>query len=264
MKTKSQKVNTGKAILSALLITSLLSMPSMAYEQIQEKKEEQRNQQKTDNENIGFGTGAVIGAVIAGPIGAFVAGITGVFIAKHINVNDDVEQLSLALTQAKKNHLFELEQSQSKFELAQQNYQAELTSLIDEEKKKTRFTDSLQAENLLMSLQFSTGSSEISAHYQEQVSAVAQVLNDSPLMKIDLSGYTDLEGDSNLNQKLSQARVESVKELLMAQGVSENQISVFAYGEKSPVVATDKQQISFYDRRVVLKLHNPLGQVAKR
>ena len=39
------------------------------------------------------------------------------------------------------------------------------------------------------------------------------------MMKIDLSGYTDIEGDSNLNKELSQARVESVKRLLMAQRV---------------------------------------------
>jgi len=50
----------------------------------------------------------------------------------------------------------------------------------------------------------------------------------------------------------------------MAQGVNEEQISTFAYGENSPVVATDEKQISFYDRRVVLKLHNPLSQMAKR
>jgi sortase system peptidoglycan-associated protein len=113
----------------------------------------------------------------------------------------------------------------------------------------------MQAENLLMSLQFSTGSSDIAAHYQEQVAALAQILNNSPTLKIDLSGYTDLTGEESLNQMLSKARVESVKALLMAQGVEEQQIATFAFGENAPVVASNEREVSFYDRRVVLKLH---------
>ena len=108
---------------------------------------------------------------------------------------------------------------------------------------------------LLMSLQFSTGSSKIAHHYQEQVTALANVLINSPHMKIDLSGYTDLTGAASLNQALSQARVESVKKLLLAQGVNPQQIATFAFGEAAPVVANNEQEVSFYDRRVEIKLH---------
>mgnify|MGYP005810888497 CR=1 FL=1 len=264
MNNSLKNVNTSKTLLTTLLISSLISMPSIASEPINTITAEQRIQQQTDNENIGFGAGAVIGAVIAGPLGAIVAGISGVFIAKHINVNDDVEQLTEDLTQANIKHHEQVKQFESRLDEAEQSYQVELANLAEQTQKGDSLSEQLQADNLLMSLQFSTGSSDISAHYQEQVSAVAHILNDSPLMKIDLSGYTDMEGETNLNQKLSQARVASVKQLLMAQGVNEEQISTFAYGENSPVVATDEKQISFYDRRVVLKLHNPLSQMAKR
>ncbi len=60
-----------------------------------------------------------------------------------------------------------------------------------------------------------------------------------------------------MNQTLSKARVETVKNLLMAMGVNEEQIATFAFGENSPVVANNEREVSFYDRRVVLKLHNP-------
>ncbi len=40
-------------------------------------------------------------------------------------------------------------------------------------------------------------------------------------------------------------------------GVNEEQIATFAFGENSPVVANNEREVSFYDRRVVLKLHNP-------
>lgn len=236
----------------------------MASESVNNINTEQWQQDQNDNENIGFGSGILIGAIVAGPVGAIVAGLTGVFIAKHMNANDDVEQLTLDLSQANINNQQERDQFQSKLHATQQRYQTEIAKVMEENQENETLSDQLQADNLLMSMQFSTGSSDISAHYQEQISALAHVLNDAPMMKIDLSGYTDLEGEINENQKLSQARVDSVKELLMAQGVNEEQIATFAYGEKSPVVATKDQQISFYDRRVVLKLHNPLSQMAKR
>lgn len=274
MNTKFKKNTSKNTLFATLLIGSLISSPIMANnitEQVISEPlanelliSEERHQEKTVNENIGFGSGAVIGAIVAGPIGAFVAGITGALIAKYMNVNDDVVLLSQNLANEKSSHKNELAAYEVNFNVAQQEYQNELANLTEQRQKMDSLSEKIQAENLLMSLQFSTGSSEISAHYQEQISAVASVLNDSPKLKIDLSGYTDLEGEEGLNKKLSQARVESVKQLLMAQGVGENQIEIFAYGEEFPVVATKDQQVSFYDRRVVLKLHNPLSQMAKR
>ncbi len=215
-----------------------------------------KHQQQMQNENVGFGTGAVIGAIAAGPVGAFVAGLGGIFIAKFINVNDDNDELTSALVKEQKKQLSN-EQAQSQYQAKLQrletSYQQQLLALENQQNQ----TGQLQAENLLMSLQFSTGSSDIAPHYQEQVAALAQLLNGSPNMKIDLSGYTDLTGEHSLNQTLSQARVESVKTLLMAQGVDEQQIAMFAFGEDSPVVANSEREVSFYDRRVVLKLHTP-------
>lgn len=215
-----------------------------------------KHEQKQQNENIGFGTGAAIGAIAAGPIGAFVAGIGGVFIAKFINVNDENDELSSALAKEQKKQLSiekTQNQYQAKLQRLESSYQQQLVALENQQSQAGQ----LQAENLLMSLQFSTGSSDIAPHYQEQVAALAQILNSSPSMKVDLSGYTDLTGEQSLNQTLSQARVESVRTLLMAQGVNEQQIATFAFGEEAPVVANSEREVSFYDRRVVLKLHSP-------
>lgn len=217
------------------------------------------NQQQAQNESIGFGTGAVIGAIAAGPVGAIVAGFGGIFIAKFINVNDENEELNSALMKEQQERLSTEQvqsQYQAKLQRLESTYQQQLVALENQQNQ----TGQLQADNLLMSLQFSTGSSDIAPHYQEQVAALAQILNGSPSMKIDLSGYTDLTGEQSLNQMLSQARVESVRTLLMAQGVDEQQIATFAFGEDSPVVANSEREVSFYDRRVVLKLHTPSSE----
>lgn len=258
-----KNLSSKKVMLSAVLMSTLAGAPILATASETTKAmptAQELHQQQQDVENIGFGSGLLVGAVVAGPIGAFVGGIAGNFIAKHINAKDEVELLTENLAYVKESHLEQVSEYESKLARTEQELQTQLSMLEHNE----RLFEQLQAENLLMSLQFSTGSSDIAAHYQEQISALAQILNNAPDMKIDLSGYTDLAGEEEQNQSLSQARVASVKTLLMAQGVDEQQIQTFAYGEKSPVVANSEREVSFYDRRVVLKLHKPNSQMAQR
>lgn len=254
---QANKMTRKKLFITTALIAALTTGSVNAAENT--LPPEKTHQEATNEENIGFGTGAVIGAIVAGPLGAIVAGIGGVFVAKYINVNEQNEELSTALVnEQRKQHSNEQIQSQyqAKLQRLEASYQQQLVALENQQHNSGQ----LQADNLLMSLQFSTGSSDIAPHYQEQVAALAQILNSSPEMKIDLSGYTDLIGEQSLNQTLSQARVESVRTLLMAQGVKEQQIATFAFGEDAPVVANNESEVSFYDRRVVLKLHTPLSK----
>ncbi|MGL1958546.1 MAG: sortase-associated OmpA-like protein PdsO [Colwellia sp.] len=267
----NRKKGIQKTLIASVIVSVLATAPTMAYAENAnneigftvetELTLQEKHQRQVNNENIGFGSGMLIGALAAGPVGAIVAGVTGIFVGKFINANDDVEEMSLALAQQKSDHQQKItrvkKQHNKKLQQVEQNYQAELLAFEQTEYIKGQLkSDSLQAQQLLMSLQFSTGSSDIAPHYQEQVSALAQLLNNTPSMQVDLSGYTDLIGDSTLNQTLSLARVTSVKKLLMAQGVNEEQIALFAFGENAPVVASDEHEVSFYDRRVVMKVHN--------
>jgi len=259
MKTFLNKQN----VVVGILMVSLINLPVHAADStdgLKQLSKEQLHREKVNNENIGFGTGAVIGAVVAGPIGAFVAGITGTLIAKHINVSNEAESLAISLNEEKEKNSIQISQYKREIRQIEQEYQEQLASLNLSEQEQSY----AHINNILMSLQFSTGSSEIAPHYQEQIAGVAELLNSQPEMKIDLSGYTDMLGEESKNQLLSIARVNRVKDLLMAQGVEEEQIATFAYGEKAPVVANKKQERSFYDRRVVLKIHQENMQTAKR
>ena len=223
------------------------------------KSQEELQQTAKVREEVGLGTGMVVGAIFGGPAGAFITGIAGTFIAKNINATEEVDQLELALSEQKQEQEHRLMALNRKLEQAEQAYQAELLVL----EQSYRATGQLQAENLLMSLQFSTGSSTIAPHYREQIAALANLLKRSPGLSIDLSGYTDLQGDETLNHNLSVARVDSVKNALVALGVNGERIQTYAHGENSPVVASAKKEVSFYDRRVVVKLHQTLEQTAK-
>lgn len=247
------KNSRAKTLLNIALISALTVSPVFAtsYEKTAQDKIEQESSAQL-KEEIGFGTGMVIGAILGGPIGAFITGVAGNMIAKNINATDEIESLSTAYSAEKKSNEVSLARYQRQIEQAEQSYQTELLAL----EQNYQAASHLQAQNLLMSLQFSTGSSEIKSHYQEQIESLARIVQQSPNLTLDLSGYTDKQGSDALNQALSLARINAVKNALIDQGVEADRISLFAFGEQQSVVASVNKEVSFYDRRVVIKLKN--------
>ncbi|SEL08219.1 sortase system peptidoglycan-associated protein [Colwellia chukchiensis] len=242
-----------KTLINVALISALTVSPVFAnsYESPSQQNVEQQKAAQL-KEEIGFGTGMVIGAIVGGPVGAFVTGLAGNFIAKNINAEDEIEQLASAYQAQKQTNADTLARYQQKMTQVEQNYQRQLLAL----QQNYQATSELQAANLLMSLQFSTGSSEIKPHYNEQIASLARIVKQSPNLTLDLSGYTDKQGSKTLNHALSLARINAVKNALIDQGVAAERINLFAFGEQDSVVASAENKVSFYDRRVVIKLKN--------
>lgn len=261
---KTQQANHKLTPAKLFLISSLIAMPMISHSAYAFENVKNESVQLTDKEKegIGFGTGVIVGAIIAGPIGAFVAGLTGSLIAKTKNSEKNIDALQTSLTEQKSNYALAVKQFRHKLQRSEQNHQVELTALEQNLDQKYHQISQVQAENLLMSLQFPTGSSELQPHYQEQIVALSEMLQQSPKLFIDLSGYTDKQGSKNRNQAISIARVNTVKNALIDQGVEAERIQLFAFGEQSPVVANSEKETSFYDRRVVIKLHSDSVQVA--
>ena len=247
-KATNRKLLAKNSMISAALISALAVSPVYAGD----LQNAEQQKQAQINEEIGLGTGMVVGAIFGGPVGAFITGVAGSLIAKNINSEDEIETISTAYHQEKQSNEMALARYQTKIEQAEQHYQTELLAL----EQNYQAASNLQAQNLLMSLQFSTGSSEIKAHYQEQIASLARIVQQAPNLTLDLSGYTDKQGSDELNQALSLARINAVKNALIDQGVAADKISLYAFGEQQPVVASVDKEVSFYDRRVVIKLKN--------
>ena len=249
---KSRKVALCIVITSTLVLT-----PTLALAKNTEKA--QQNNQQEHNVELSFGAGAIIGGILGGPVGAFITGLAGSLMAKDINAQENINKLDVALVKQESLNHTQIVQFQQESQKAEQAYQDELLAL----QQNYQSSGQLQAENLLMSLQFSTGSSVLKDHYQEQIQTLANLLKQSPELTINLSGYTDLQGSEQRNQTLSQARVDSVKKALVNYGINSERIVSNAFGESAPVVAKKGKEMSFYDRRVVIKLHKNTNQMAK-
>jgi outer membrane protein OmpA-like peptidoglycan-associated protein len=111
----------------------------------------------------------------------------------------------------------------------------------------------LVSVNLKMKLviNFKTGSAAILGQSGD-ISKAAGILKDNPNVKVEIAGYTDSRGSSKKNLKLSQGRADSVRDALIAAGVSAGQITTKGYGAGDPVASNKTKAGRAMNRRIEL------------
>lgn len=97
---------------------------------------------------------------------------------------------------------------------------------------------------------FKQSSTDLLPESKDELNVVASFMMTNPKVKIELSGHTDNRGVQKDNEKLSQARVQKVKEYLVANGVSAKRISGKGYGGAKPIAANDTEESRKLNRRV--------------
>lgn len=81
-----------------------------------------------------------------------------------------------------------------------------------------------------------------------------QLMLDNPSIKVELGGHTDADGSDTYNEKLSQARAQSVVDYLKQKGVAESRVVAAGYGERVPVAPNDTPENKQLNRRTELKI----------
>lgn len=87
---------------------------------------------------------------------------------------------------------------------------------------------------------------------------VSTVLLQHPEIKlIEVQGHTDDKGNDRYNVKLSQRRVDTVRQFLVEQGVSPDRLVAKGYGEAKPVATNDTEAGRAANRRVQFVILDP-------
>ncbi|TYK64797.1 sortase-associated OmpA-like protein PdsO [Colwellia echini] len=242
-----------KQLIVSSIILALATAPVMASTAIED----------TDNtsESIGFGTGVILGGLIAGPLGAVVAGTVGVLIGQSHDRQELIEQADVRL---KQNNLAMQAINDDKQNLA--------NLLMQSEQEKQQLTQELastanssnnmlsqaeQLEQLKLNLRFDVDSSKVESFYEPQINHLAMMMQENPELSVNLSGHSDSSGSEESNLKLSKARIESVKLMLVKLGVNENDIHTQAFGETQSLQVNRTKNSDFNDRRVDVQLFAP-------
>jgi OOP family OmpA-OmpF porin len=103
-------------------------------------------------------------------------------------------------------------------------------------------------------LLFDTNSASLDQNATALVEKIAAELASEEHYDIVLNGYTDRVGAEDYNLRLSMRRAVSVKDALVARGLKDKSITVFAFGEADAAVVTPDNIAEPKNRRVVVHL----------
>ena len=108
----------------------------------------------------------------------------------------------------------------------------------------------MRLENLI----FQVGNAKIDPESYGELDLLAEMMEENPNMVIQLEGHTDYVGAVNDNLRLSQRRVESVKNYLVSKGVNRGRMKTKAFGGSQPLSRDDTPEAHRMNRRVEVRI----------
>jgi outer membrane protein OmpA-like peptidoglycan-associated protein len=193
-------------------------------------------------EKVGVGTGAVIGAIAAGPIGFVVGAAIGAKVGDTMyQKNESIDTLDASL-----------KQSRTDLRHLNANYAAAKIELEKmQEIARPELISMLQA-GIAMDLLFRTDETVLADTTGDRLATLGTTLAAMDDVRVQLDGFADERGDEAYNYELSLQRVEFVRDQLIDAGMHPSRIQVSAHGEAPAQDATvDSYAL---ERRVSLTL----------
>jgi outer membrane protein OmpA-like peptidoglycan-associated protein len=104
---------------------------------------------------------------------------------------------------------------------------------------------------ILEKVHFDVDKDQVKPESLSLLQEVAAILLSHPeIARIEIQGHTDDQGDDAYNLDLSQRRVESVRQLLIVQGVEADRLEARGYGESKPIAEGQNEEARAANRRV--------------
>jgi outer membrane protein OmpA-like peptidoglycan-associated protein len=102
----------------------------------------------------------------------------------------------------------------------------------------------------LKSVLFERGTANLIPESTTELDLVFSFLETNPKVVIELSGHTDNRGVHSHNVRLSQQRVNKVKDYLVSKGISARRINGKGYGGTKPIASNETEESRMLNRRV--------------
>ncbi len=118
------------------------------------------------------------------------------------------------------------------------------------EEAKKNIIKLLKIENI----EFDVAKDTLTPKGRATVNKLAGILKTYPHIRVEIAGHTDSDGDDAFNLKLSQDRVNSVKQALIEQGIKAFRLNAVGYGETKPLVPNTTEANKQKNRRVEINI----------
>jgi hypothetical protein len=107
---------------------------------------------------------------------------------------------------------------------------------------------------------FEAGSATLSNQESTWLKELSAYLAKRPNLYMEIAGYTDNQGDSLANKRLSEARANAVKEYLVRNGVADARIKTLGRGSENPIASNDIDEGRGKNRRVEITATSPFTE----
>ena len=108
-----------------------------------------------------------------------------------------------------------------------------------------------QSLSIDLDVKFRSGTSELTGSASKALSRLAESMKKDPSLKVEIQGHTDSSGGKAKNQKLSQARADAVRDLLIrSYHIEASRLTAKGYGSSQPVDTNSTAAGRSHNRRV--------------
>ncbi|MBL4581080.1 MAG: sortase-associated OmpA-like protein PdsO [Gammaproteobacteria bacterium] len=210
-------------------------------------------------ETTGALSGAILGGFAGGPPGVIVGAAFGALFGEGWRAKSNLRELQANFYENQL-HLAALREEaqtmQAKYQLAEQRLTELSLNRARTYPANMQLPTTPCCDNTVLSLNFRSGSSAIEKHYEEQLTSLIKIAEQMPSARVEITGYADRNGNSELNLKLSRERSNSVKQFLNSRGIQSSFIRTIAHGETKPLHPAQNFESDFFDRRVIVRLRD--------
>ena len=114
--------------------------------------------------------------------------------------------------------------------------------------------------NMPSDITFNAGQSSLQPRFRSSLDSVALVFKEFKKTGISISGFTDSDGSTAYNLRLSQDRAYAVSNYISSKGVSSSRIQAKGVGESYPIASNATAAGKAKNRRVEIRISPQSGQ----
>ena len=103
---------------------------------------------------------------------------------------------------------------------------------------------------VLEGVNFDTGKATLKAESETPLNKVLSTLKDNPEIEVEIRGYTDNQGEPEMNRDLSQRRADTVKAWLVERGIAAGRVQTRGFGPDNPVADNGTPEGRAQNRRI--------------
>lgn len=226
---------------NTLLFVSLLGIQSIA-------SADDIQRISSTKENTGFGIGAIIGGLLAGPPGAIVGAVGGSWFGTR---ETNADKIIAALEKKLNTKSMELAYQQNELANTREKYRKELQRVAHSQE-----IQSLEklSQGISYVIYYKTNDAELRQDVRPQIQQLVELIKPYPQIRIQIEGHADYRGSEKHNMALSKKRINYVRAEFINAGISNLRLQTHAYGERKTTAKQGDYEAYMFDRRVTINL----------